>query len=205
MKIKNIILFSGLLLLGFNSCKDNEREVDTEAETLEMQEENFEENVEELRQRNATVDAIEGNPELSTFATGLNVWNVEDTLDQVTGSYMVFAPSNRAYSLVYRQQGYDILTTTPEAVIPYHIVKADYTMDELRSEIQNANGSLVLPTFEGENITFTMEGDKIVLTGTTGLKANITESFEIANGTAYIIDSVLMPEGIATVTITTEE
>jgi hypothetical protein len=86
MKIKNIILFSGLVLLGFNSCKDNEREVDTEAETLEMQEENFEENVEELRQRNATVDAIEGNPELSTFATGLNVWNVEDTLDQVTGS-----------------------------------------------------------------------------------------------------------------------
>lgn len=205
MKIKNLILFSGLLMLGFTSCKDNEKEVDEDVENLEVQEENFEENVEELRQRNSTVDAIEGNPELSTFATGLNVWNVEDKLDQVTGSYMVFAPSNTAYSRVYRQQGYDILETTPEAVIPYHMVKANYTLDQLKQEIKNANGSLVLPTFEGEEITFSLEGDKVVLTGATGLTANITESFDIENGTAYIIDSVLLPEGIEPVTITTEE
>ena len=205
MKKRYLILFAAVLMFSLNSCKDNEREVDTEAESLEMQEENFEESVEDLRERNSTVDAIEANPELSTFATGLNVWNVEDTLDMVNESYMVFAPSNRAYSRVYRQQGYDILETSPESVIPYHMVKADYTMDQLKEEIKKANGSLVLPTFEGEDITFSMEGDKVVLTGATGQKANISESFDIENGTAYIIDSVLLPEGIATVTITTED
>lgn len=206
MKIKNLILlFSGLLMLGTVSCKDNEREAENEIEDIEVQEENFEERVEQMRQRNSTVDAIEGNPELSTFATGLNVWNVEDTLDQVTQSYMVFAPSNRAYSRVYRQQGYDVLETSPESVIPYHMVKADYTMDQLKQEIRNANGSLKLPTFEGEEISFSLEGDKVVLTGATGVKANILESFDIENGTAYIIDSVLLPEGIETVTITAED
>lgn len=194
-----------MLFVSFTACKDNEREMDTDAEALEMQEENFDENVEELRQRNATVDAIEGNPELSTFATGLNVWNIEDTLDQVEQSYMVFAPSNRAYSRVYRQQGYDILETSPEEVIPYHMVNAHFSMEELKQEIQNAGGSLELPTFEGENITFKMDGDKIVLVGATGVTANIQESFEIENGTAYIIDTVLLPEGIEPVIITTEE
>lgn len=205
MRIKNLILFSGLLMLGFTSCKDNERAEETDIESLEEQEEVFEERVEDLRQRNATVDAIEGNPELSTFATGLNVWNVEDTLDRVTQNYMVFAPSNRAYSRVYRQQGYDILATTPEDVIPYHMVKADYTLDQLKQEIRNANGSLVLPTFEGEDITFTLDGDKVVLTGATGVTANIMESFEIENGTAYIIDTVLLPEGLNTETVITVE
>lgn len=204
-KIKNFILLSGLLMIGFTSCKDNQRETDRDSETLEMQEENFEENLEQLRQRNSTVDAIEGNAELSTFATGLNAWNIEDTLDEVDQNYMVFAPSNRAYSRVYRQQGYDVLETSPESVIPYHMVKANYDMNQLKQEIENAGGSLVLPTFEGENITFSLEGDKIVLTGATGAKANVTESFDIENGTAYIIDGVLLPEGIETVTITTEK
>lgn len=191
---------------SITACKDNERNMETDVETLEMQEENFDENVEELRQRNSTVDAIEGNPELSTFATGLNVWNIEDTLDQVTGNYMVFAPSNRAYSRVFRQQGYDILETTPESVIPYHMVKADYTMDQLKQEIQNANGSLKLPTFEGEEITFKMDGDKVVLVDANGVTANIMETFKIENGTAYIIDTVLLPAGLVDpVTISAEK
>ncbi|WP_324720583.1 fasciclin domain-containing protein [Salinimicrobium sp. HB62] len=203
--MRYLILFGALLMFSLNSCKDNERE-DPDADNLKMQEENFEESVEDLRERNSTVDAIEGNPELSTFATGLNVWNIEDTLDVVTDPYMVFAPSNRAYSRVYRQQGYDILETSPESVIPYHIVEANYTLEELKQEIRNANGSLVLPTFEGEEITFTMDGDKVVLVDANGVTANIMENFEIENGTAYIIDTVLLPAGLVEpVTITTEQ
>ncbi|UZH54418.1 fasciclin domain-containing protein [Salinimicrobium tongyeongense] len=204
MKMRNIMMLSGFLIMLLGACKNNETN-NADTQSPEVQEENFDERVKELRQRNATVDAIEGNPELSTFATGLNTWNVEDTLDSVNGPYMVFAPSNRAYSRVYRQQGYDILETSPESVIPYHMVKADFTQEELKQEIQNAKGSLVLPTFEGENITFSLEGDKIVLTGATGEKANISESFEIENGTGFIIDKVLLPEGINRLTITAEQ
>ena len=49
MKIQYLVLFSAFLIFSLNSCKDNEREVDTDAESLEMQEENFEESVEDLR------------------------------------------------------------------------------------------------------------------------------------------------------------
>lgn len=199
MKIKSLIFFLSLTLIIFSSCKNEEREV------TEVPDENFDEQVEELRQRNNTVDAIEGNPELSTFATGLNTWNIEDTLDQVNQSYMVFAPNNLAYSRVFREQGYDILETSPEAVIPYHMVTADYTLEELKQAIMNANGSLMLPTFQGEEITFSMEGDEVVLTGTTGIKATILETFDIENGTAYVIDTVLLPDGLPSVTITTED
>lgn len=204
MKMKNLIFIFGFLFVTLTACKDKGQEV--EVEDLEAQEEAFDQQLEEMRQRNNTVDAIEGNPELSTFAAGLNVWNIEDTLDLVTGDYMVFAPTNLAYSRVYRQQGYEVLETSPQSVIPYHMVKVNYTPEELRREIRDANGSLVLSTFEGEDITFSLDGETIVLTGATGVKANVTENFSIENGTAYIIDSVLMPEGVDTeVIITTEE
>ena len=208
MKRYLIFLF-GLLVISLSSCKDNEREedeMDNDIESLTTDEESFDERVEEMRQRNATVDAIEGNPQLSTFAQGLNVWNVEDRLDNMDGRYIIFAPTNTAYSNVYTEQGTDRLETNPDEVISYHIVMRDLDMDQLKSEIKNANGKLMLPTFSEEEITAGMDGDNIVLTGNTGIKANITNSFEIENGTAYVIDAVLLPEGLDTeVTIEAEK
>lgn len=208
MKRYLIFLF-GLLVISLSSCKDNEREedeMDNDIESLTTDEETFDERVEEMRQRNATVDAIEGNPQLSTFAQGLNVWNVENRLDNMDGRYIIFAPTNTAYSNVYTEQGKDRLETNPDEVISYHIVMRDLDMDQLKSEIKNANGKLMLPTFSEEEITAGMDGDNIVLTGNTGIKANITDSFEIENGTAYVIDAVLLPEGLDTeVTIEAEK
>lgn len=204
MKWNRWIFITGFLFLGLNSCK-NEEEETVDPENMEQEAEVFEEELSEFRERNVVVDAIEANPELSTFAAGLNVWNIEDALQKIEGPYTIFAPTNTAYSAVYGQQGYDVLDNHPDEVIPYHIVRAAFKPEELRKEIEEAGGEVSYDTLEGEEIVFSLDGDDIVLTGATGDKARVTGSFPIENGTAYTIDAVLLPEGIDTdVTITGE-
>ena len=204
MTLNRSIFLLGFLFLTLSSCKNNEEE-NVDLENMEQEEEVFEEQLSDFRERNEVLDAIEGNPELSTFAAGLNVWNVEDALEQIEGPYMVFAPTNTAYSAVYGQQGYDVLQNNPDEVIPYHIVRANFAPEELRTRIEEANGTLTVPTLEGEDMTFKLEGNEIVLIGTTGDRAKVVETMSLTNGTAYIIDAVLLPEGLDTdVNITTD-
>lgn len=204
MKLDKSLFFLGLLFLVLTACKNNEEE-SVDMENMEQEGEVFEEQLSDFREFNEVVDAVEGNPELSTFAAGLNVWNVEGALEEIEGPYTIFAPSNTAYSAVYGQQGYDVLQSNPDEVIPYHIVRAAFTPEELRTQIREANGKLSVPTLEGEDITFELDGNDIILIGATGDRAHVVESFSINNGTAYVIDAVLMPEGLDTdVNITTE-
>ena len=204
MTLNRSIFILGLLLFTISSCKNNEEE-NVELENMEQEEQVFEEQLSDFREINEVVDAIEANPELSTFAAGLNVWNVEDSLEKIEGPYTIFAPTNTAYSAVYGQQGYDVLENNPDEVIPYHIILESFTPEKLRTKIQEANGTLTVPTAQGEDLTFKLEGNDIVLIGATGDRARVVETTSLNNGKAFIIDAVLLPEGLEReVQITTE-
>lgn len=203
MKIKHLMFLLSFIFIGFTSCKNNE-EGEVELEDPEVQEEVFEENVDALRERNLIVDDIEARPELSTFATSLNAWNVEEKLADLDGNFIIFAPNNTAYSDIYREQGYDVLQVNPDEVLPYQIVKMDLNPDQLRQRIQAANGKLLLPTMEGEEIEASLNGNTIILTGATGDTATVIDNFSVNNGTVYVVDSVLLPEGIQTEVEVTE-
>ena len=191
MKRRNLIFLFLFSLLTLWSCKDKEREV--EKIEPEEQAEAFEEDLEEVRRDDGIVVEVEGNPELSTFATGLNTWNIGEELNDANGPFTIFAPDNNAYSTLYRDQGQEVLQVNNDAIIQYHIVKGKMTADQLKQEVKKANGTYKLETMADEQLTVSVEGDKIMLKDSTGDTATVTKSDSTAKGVIHIIDKVLLP------------
>ena len=202
MKFKNLAFLFFISLFTLWSCKDKEREVE-EIEP-EEQAEAFEEDLEEMRQDDGIVVQVEGNPALSTFATGLNAWNIGEELSDEKGPFTIFAPDNNAYSTMYQDQGNEVLQANNDAIIQYHIVKGEMTAEQLKQEVQNANGTYKLKTLTDEELTVSMEGDKILLQDSSGDTATVTSSSSTEQGVIHIIDKVLLPTDLE-VEITTEQ
>lgn len=201
MKLNNLIILLTLSLFTFLSCKDKEREM--EEVQPEEQVETFEEDLQEMRTEEGIVVDIEGSPELSTFSEGLNAWNIGEELTSSKGPFTVFAPTNVAYSTMYRDQGREVLNVNNDAIIEYHIVKGERTLDLLREEAQKANDGLQLTTLNGEKLTVKLEGEEVVLVDSNGDKATITGSAPTESGVIHKIDKVLLPTNLE-VEITTE-
>lgn len=113
--------------------------------------------------------------------------------------YTVFAPSDDAYEALPEDQRNELEDTENgernAAYLSYLIIEEELTENELRQEIQNANGTYNIRTMQGEEITATLEGDDIVLRDAAGNQARITESDEDArDGVVHVIDRVLMPQ-----------
>lgn len=191
MKFKNLIFLCLLSLFTIWACKDKEREVE-EIEP-EEQAEAFEEDLEEIRENDGIVVAVESNPALSTFATGLNAWNIGDELNDESGPYTIFAPNNTAYSTLHRDHGSDVLQVNNDAIIQYHIVKGEMPAEQLKKEVTDADGDYKLKTMGDEELSISMEGDKIILKDSNGDTANIVETTTSESGVIHIIDKVLLP------------
>ena len=204
MKLNKFLLTIMLLFIAFTSCK-NERETET-FESVEAQEEAFNEDLENARQENEILAAIQTNPELSTFAEGLNNWDVEDSLDVRDDDIIVFAPTNMAYSQIRQNtEAGNMLEIDDNELISYHIIEADNDMASLREEIRNSNDTLNVATMQGEDLKLSLDGNSLVLTGASGESARVTDSIQAGNGMVYIIDRVLLPrDNKREVTITDE-
>lgn len=205
MKMNRTLMILGLSFLTLSACKDNEREVETEVEDIEVVEENFQQDLEQMRQDDSLVSQVSARPELSTFAAGLQVWNVEDSLANAQRPIVIFAPTNDAYSNIYQEHGRELLGSTSNRIIPYHIIKSGIGTNGLKQEIQNANGSLRVQTMQGEELVLSMNGGNITLTGGNETTAQVIDSVQSPGGTIYIVDEVLLPNEVDTeVTITAE-
>lgn len=194
MKVNRMIMILSILFIGFTSCKDNEREETENIETV--QEENFEDRLEDARGTEDVINAVSSNPELSTFATGLDAWNVEDSVETAEGEILVFAPTNLAYSEVTQREGQQMVAIDSEEIIPYHIIKTSDDLADLKQEIRESNDTVVVQTMQGEELKLSLDGNTFVLTGATGVSARVTDSIQAGNGMVYIIDKVLFPRDV---------
>lgn len=193
MKINKFLIMFSLMIVALTSCKDNERESET-VETVETTDENFNDRLTEARSNDDLVNAVESNPELSTFATALNAWNVEDSLGTKEGEMIIFAPTNMAYSQVRQNtEAGNLIAIDDEEIISYHIIESGDDLAALKEEIRNSNDTLTIATMQGEDLKLSLDGNSLVLTGATGESARITDSIQAGNGMVYVIDKVLLP------------
>ncbi|CAN5406685.1 hypothetical protein BH23BAC2_BH23BAC2_08830 [soil metagenome] len=137
-----------------------------------------------------------GQTGTTTGQTGTTT-NQSGTTGQM-GGYTIFAPSNDAYSALTEAQRNEWNNTQNRdknvAAINYLMVDQRVTREQLRQQIQNANGTYTIRTMQGENITATLDGSDIVLRDGAGNQAKVIESDnEGSNGVIHIIDKVLMP------------
>ncbi|HET7708241.1 MAG TPA: fasciclin domain-containing protein [Sphingomicrobium sp.] len=114
------------------------------------------------------------------------------------GPYTVLAPSNAAFAKLPAGtlEGLQAPEKKGEltALLTYHILPGVVLAEDIGKAIDNAKGKAVLATMGGETVTATKEGDKIVLTDSTGAKATVvTADQKRSNGIVHEIDTVLSP------------
>ena len=112
------------------------------------------------------------------------------------GPYTVFVPTDAAFSAApagtldptpdNRAQLTGVLTNL---ILPGTVMAAD-----IGKAIDAGKGKATLATMGGGTLTATKDGDKIVLTDSSGHKATVTQADQqFSNGVVHSVDAVLMP------------
>ena len=136
-------------------------------------------------------------PNLTTLVSAVKQAGLVETLGGA-GPFTVFAPTNDAFAKVPRATldtlmapaGKESLT----GVLTYHVVPGRLTAADIASQIQAGNGTATLKTVAGENLTATMDGDRVKIAGMGGSTAYVsTADVMQSNGIVHVIDGVLTP------------
>jgi uncharacterized surface protein with fasciclin (FAS1) repeats len=113
------------------------------------------------------------------------------------GPYTVLVPKDEAFANV---QGALAEPAKPEnraeltRVLTYHILPGTVLIDDLGKAVDNGKGKALVQTMNGQTLTATKEGGKVVLTDTSGGKATIVEGDQQrSNGVVQYVDAVLAP------------
>lgn len=113
------------------------------------------------------------------------------------GPYTLLVPSDAAFVKI---EGALKNPANPEnraeltRVLTYHILPGTVLVEDLAKAVENGKGKALVQTMNGQTLTATKDGDKIVLTDASGGKATITEGDQKrSNGVVQHIDTVLTP------------
>jgi len=113
------------------------------------------------------------------------------------GPYTVLVPKDEAFASV---QGALAEPAKPEnraeltRVLTYHILPGTVLIDDLGKAVDNGKGKALVQTMNGQTLTATKEGGKVVLSDTSGGKATIVEGDQQrSNGVVQYVDAVLAP------------
>lgn len=132
----------------------------------------------------------------SRFAQASKAAGLDGTLAG-PGPYTVLVPRDDAFAKV---QGALQDPAKPEnraeltRVLTYHILPGTVLVDDLGKAVDNGKGKALVQTMNGQTLTATKDGGKIVLTDGSGAKATIVEGDQQrSNGVVQYVDAVLTP------------
>ena len=129
-----------------------------------------------------TATAASGNPLLSTLVTAVGEAGLGDSLNSAP-AITVFAPVNSAFEKIPEKDLNALLADKDAltAVLTYHVVGERLAPSAVAGEHETLQGDSLEVTGSGES--WTVNGDSAVVCG----------NIQTANGTVYLIDTVLMP------------
>ena len=134
------------------------------------------------------------------FAKAAKAAGLDSTLAG-PGPYTVLMPSDEAFAKV---EGALKDPAKPEnraeltKVLTYHILPGTVLAEDLAKAVDNGKGKALIQTMNGQTLTATKDGDKIVLTDGSGGKATITQADQKkSNGVVHSIDAILTPSAQA--------
>jgi uncharacterized surface protein with fasciclin (FAS1) repeats len=143
------------------------------------------------------VENAVNSPIHKTLVAAVKAAGLVDTLNS-PGPFTVFAPTDDAFAklpagtveTLVKPENKDTLTK----ILTYHVVAGKVSSKQLATMIKKGGGKATLKTVQGEDLTATMSGDKIMLTDAKGGMATVTTAdvFQ-SNGVIHVIDTVLMP------------
>jgi uncharacterized surface protein with fasciclin (FAS1) repeats len=143
------------------------------------------------------VENAANSPIHKTLVAAVKAAGLVDTLNS-PGPFTVFAPTDDAFAklpagtveMLVKPENKDTLVK----ILTYHVVSGKVSAKELEKMIKSGGGKATLKTVQGEDLTATISGDKIILTDAKGGMATVTTAdvFQ-SNGVIHVIDTVLMP------------
>lgn len=138
-----------------------------------------------------------GNDNFTTLVAAVKAANLVETLNS-DGPFTVFAPVNAAFDKLPAGTVESLLKPenikTLQSILTYHVVAGEFNAAAVVEAIQKNNGSFVITTVQGENLTATLKDSKVILTDTKGGQSTvIIADVATSNGIIHAIDTVLLP------------
>lgn len=144
------------------------------------------------------IDNAVNSKDHTTLVAAVKAAGLVETL-KGDGPFTVFAPTDAAFKKL--PDGTVDTLLKPEnkdklkGILTYHVVAGKLDAAAVAKAIKDGNGKAVLKTVQGEEITASMDGDKVVITDAKGGKATVTIADVMQkNGVIHVVDSVLQPK-----------
>lgn len=185
-------------LIGFYSCKDSERGEETDImapaeKDMEMQDTAV------TPDNNNIIARLEADEELSTFTEPAGK-ALSSRMEQPEGPYTIFAPINTAYDRLEPGDRTQMDAATREGneeLYEYYMVDGELTVDWLKKEAEKEGGTYKARSRQGEDISFVLQGDELLVKDSSGREARIVGVDSTASdGRIYKIDNVLLPKNL---------
>ncbi len=143
------------------------------------------------------IDNAVNSKDHTTLVAAVKAADLVETL-KGDGPFTVFAPTNEAFEKLPKGTVDTLLKPENKdklkGILTYHVVAGKMDAAAVVEAIKNGNGKATLKTVQGEELTASMDGDKVIITDAKGGKSTVTiaDVFQ-KNGVIHVIDTVLMP------------
>lgn len=209
MKFKKIVLSLAVIALLFASCDDSkkkeaEAQAAAQAELVKAEEEEAALQAEEAAKVQAqyeatTIAAIAmDNENFSTLVSALVAADLASTMKS-EGPFTVFAPTNEAFSKLPKGALENLLKPENKeklaALLTYHVVSGEFKAADVMKAIQDNKNNYEVVTVQGEKLTLSIKGDKVLIKDAKGGVATVVMAdVDASNGVIHAIDKVVMPK-----------
>lgn len=133
----------------------------------------------------------------TTLVAAVKAAGLVDTLAS-PGPFTVFAPTNAAFKKLPAGTIETLLKPenkgTLTSVLTYHVIAGRMTSVDIAKAVKAGHGRATLTTVQGEPLTATTRGKRLILTDAKGGRSMVTIANVLqSNGAIHVIDTVLMP------------
>jgi uncharacterized surface protein with fasciclin (FAS1) repeats len=145
--------------------------------------------------RTNLLQALGGSADHKTLANAVQAAGFTETLSGAQ-PYTVFAPTEAAFQKLPAGTANGLLAPEAKgqlvALLTGHIVPGVVTAADLGKAIERGKGKAQLATVGGSNLSFSKDGDALVVTDAAGGQARVTGAERLAsNGVLHDVDGVL--------------
>lgn len=209
MKLKTIVMSLAVVAMLFASCEDGkkkEAEAQAQLEQARMQRESDSlmkvEEDNKLKSADMAANSIAGkamaNADLSTLVSALQAADLATVL-QGEGEYTVFAPTNEAFAKVPKATLDNLMKPENkeqlQKLLKYHVLQGNMMSGDVLAKVKDAGGKLDVTTLNGEVLSLSEKGGKLMIKDAKGNTATVTGAdMAASNGVVHTIDKVLMPK-----------
>lgn len=181
------------LLFTF-ACASDTKKKSTQTDELKT---STEEKVSPVQEKSTIVDVAASNDNFTTLVAAVKAADLVEVLNG-KGPFTVFAPLNSAFDQLPEGTVDNLLKPenkeTLSQILTYHVVSGEIKAADLIKAINDSNGSYLVNTVQGGQLTATLQDGKVILTDVKGNASKVVMTdVEASNGVIHAIDTVVMP------------